>query len=472
MAKKGFDLAALAREQMGAGMAQTVETVREIALDDIDVNAANFYEKSNLDDLAANIELLGLIQPVAVKRGEGGRWTLIDGERRYQAVRSLGWKTIRAVEHRPASSVMEELMLLSANMQQRKMSSADLSKQAKRYTECLADLKRSGVNIPGRLRAAVAEAFGVSESRIAKLNAIRANLIPELLARFDAGAINEAAAYGYSQLPAAAQDALKDKWETAMSWRLEFAKHGCAAKCPDGGEPTCAAKRAVVCYEASYAKCTTCCLSCPMLRLCGGACEASKAKAEAMNADYAREHAEAMEKAKADADARRAVREADIAAAIKRADEQWTRFKSLREAAGVSLDEVGKLFGEYSGIDADDLRKAEDREDGYLRHDEGVFAEVSTEGAMEIADLLGSDVYTMIGRPCPGGWDWRDGSVELPGEYVTGTICCWGAKGFRAVNAQDYEAAHTWFPGEYDWWCVPVPPAEFETNTGEDEAYD
>lgn len=455
MAKKGFDLAALAREQMGSGMAQTVESIREIALDDIDVNEANFYAKSNLDDLAANIELVGLIQPVAVKPGEGGRWTLIDGERRYQAVKLLGWESIRAVVHRPASSVMEELMLISANMQQRKMSSADLSQQAERYTECLADLKRSGVNIPGRLRAAVAEAFGVSESRIAKLAAIRSNLIDELLAKFDLGEINESAAYSLSKLDHACQRVFVGRPELCQSWRIEVvalgAKSITAAVCPDVGEPICLARRVEVMAESGYVKCHAgCCLSCSQLRLCGGGCAGAKAKAETLTADLDRDRAELA-----------AQRE------DKAADAQWTRFKALREAAGVTLEEAAMVCD--CGIDADDLRNAEEREKGLIDLDDCLTERLTLGSALDVAELLDVDVYELAGAPNPGGWNWRDGGIDPPDIWL-GTICCWGAHGFRTVKAAAYAAARAAFPGDYDWWCEPVPPKEFKSNI--EEEYD
>lgn len=473
MAKKGFDLAALAREQMGEGMAQTVESIREIALDDIDANEANFYAKSNLDDLAANIELVGLIQPVAVKPGEGGRWTLIDGERRYQAVKQLGWDTIRAVVHRPASSVMEELMLISANMQQRKMTGADLSQQAERYTECLADLKRSGVDIPGRLRAAVAEAFGVSESRIAKLAAIRSNLIGELLARFDLGEINESTAYSLSKLDRTYQLVFVEHPELRQGWRIEVVALGMkaitAAKCPDVGEPTCRARRVEVMAAAGYVRCREgCCFNCLQLQLCGGGCAAAKAKAEALTAEAKREHAELAAKRKEMETKSAAERMTAQTALRKAADEQWTRFKLLREAAGVTLEEAATVCD--CDIDAGDLRNAEEREGGYIETDEPLTARFTLGAALDVAELLDVDVYELVGMPSSGGWNWRDGSVEIPGSAAADTICCWGAHGFRTVKASDYETAREAFPGDYDWWCEPVPPREFKSNIGEGRA--
>lgn len=203
MSKKGFDLAALAREAMGeAAAVSEVDTVERIAADLIEANDANFYEMSDLEELASSIELVGLLHPVIVKQNNlrTKPYILIDGERRYRAMTEvLGWTAVPCLVRRPMNDVVEELMLIEANRTQRKMSAADLSKQAERYTELLAKLKESGVAIPGRLRDRVAEALQVSASKLARLHAIRENLEPGLLSLFDDGDLNESTAYELSK---------------------------------------------------------------------------------------------------------------------------------------------------------------------------------------------------------------------------------------------------------------------------------
>lgn len=461
---KGFDLAALAREQMGAGMVQSVETVREIAVADIDANDGNFYSMSDIEALAANIELLGLIHPVAVKPGKGGRWTLIDGERRFRAVQSLGRETIRAVVHRPVSSVFEELMLISANMQQRKLSAADLSKQAERYTECLADLKRSGVNIPGRLRAAVAEALDVSESKLARLAAIRSKLIPEALERFDSGTINESVAYALSRIPAEYQPVIFEDEKHLQSWRVDVVADNLNKFIdPDCIEisPSCRQTRVRKVLNNGYARCSNlCCLSCFYLKLCGGGCDRAKARAEEKLAE-AKARKEAIEaEYAAKAEARKAeraeqCRESDEAWQCRESDEAWARFKTLRESAGVSTERVAEILD----MDAEDIEDAESRTcDGQFSRDEPPTAYMHALDLLMIADEFGVPAEVIAGREAPLVWDWIDGSAELPGPEVSGTICCWGSKGFRTVKAEDYSTALEAFPGEFDWWCEPVPP--------------
>jgi len=185
----------------GAGVSES-DTVTEIPARKIKTNDANFYEMSELEDLAASIELVGLLHPVLVMPdgGDGG-YILIDGERRFRAMTELlGRTSVPCIVRRPAGGIIEELMLIEANRTQRRMSDAELSKQAERFTELLAQLRDSGVEIPGRLRDRTAEALGVSASKLARLHAIREKLRPALLKMFDEGKLSESVAYEYSKM--------------------------------------------------------------------------------------------------------------------------------------------------------------------------------------------------------------------------------------------------------------------------------
>ena len=192
---KDTSLAAAIREANSGGI------VTMIPADQIRPNPKNFYEMSDLEELATSIETVGLIEPVKVRQDEDGLgWVILDGERRFRAMTEiLGWDMVQCLIRTPVDEIAEELMLIEANRTQRKMSAADLSKQAERYTELLSKLKDSGVAIPGRLRDRVAEALQVSASKLARLSAIRKNCIPEILEDFDAGKLNESVAYELSK---------------------------------------------------------------------------------------------------------------------------------------------------------------------------------------------------------------------------------------------------------------------------------
>lgn len=149
-------------------------------------NEKNFYATSSIDELADSIALNGIIEPIIVRpvRDGSGDYRIISGHRRFLAICELAkaeperWDRVPAIIREPASDVLEELLLIEANRATRVMSSADTMRQAERYRELLAELKSQGVEIPGRLRDAVAEAMQISASRLARLDVIRKNLSP------------------------------------------------------------------------------------------------------------------------------------------------------------------------------------------------------------------------------------------------------------------------------------------------------
>ena len=188
------------------------EQIVYIDLDRIDPDPANFYSLDGLDELAGNIELIGLQQPLRV-RPEGKRFVIVSGHRRRAAcmlIRDGGSDQFARgvpciVDYGEASPAMRELRLIYANSSTRVLSAAELSKQAERVTELLYELKRQGVAFPGRMREHVAAACRVSESKLARLAAIRKNLIDSYRLAFDTGRLNEGNAYRLSQESQAVQ---------------------------------------------------------------------------------------------------------------------------------------------------------------------------------------------------------------------------------------------------------------------------
>ena len=210
-----FDIASVLKDVSGPGTGK--EQIEYIQLDQIDPDPNNFYSLEGLDDLAANIELIGLQQPLRVRPGsEPGRYVIVSGHRRRAAILMIrdggsgqfdgGVPCI--VERGEASEALRELRLIYANSATRVMSAAEISKQAERVEMLLYTLKEEGMEFPGRMRDHVAEACQVSKTKLARLHAIRKNLLPELLFNFDHGYIGETVAYRISQEDKKTQRAL------------------------------------------------------------------------------------------------------------------------------------------------------------------------------------------------------------------------------------------------------------------------
>ena len=184
------------------------EQIEYIPVDQIDPDPTNFYSLDGLDELAGNIELIGLQQPLRVRPGEDGRFIVVSGHRRRAAIlmiRDGGSEQFKdgvpcIVDRLEESPAMRELRLIYANASTRVMGPAEISKQAERTEMVLYQLKEEGViEFPGRMRDHVAEACRISKTKLARLHAIRKNLVPELLEEFDAGNLNESVAYRMSQ---------------------------------------------------------------------------------------------------------------------------------------------------------------------------------------------------------------------------------------------------------------------------------
>lgn len=245
MAKKPFSVSDYIKPEDVSKLDTEATAITFIPRERLLQNEKNFYDTSSIDELADSIALNGLIEPIIVRpvRDGSGDYRIISGHRRFLAISELAkdeperWARVPAIIREPASDVLEELLLIEANRATRVMSSADTMRQAERYRELLAELKRQGVEIPGRLRDAVAEAMQISASRLARLDVIRKNLSSEWMEAFETGSLSESAAYELARLPQEQQAKVRSKAKgnpTAQSVTAIASELGREADAPAG----------------------------------------------------------------------------------------------------------------------------------------------------------------------------------------------------------------------------------------------
>jgi len=260
---KGFNLGEYLRDAGGGPTVGTPEQIEYIPLDRIDPDPENFYSLDGLDELAGNIELVGLQQPLRVRDGDKGRVIVVSGHRRRAACMMIrdggspmfdrGVPCIR--EHGESTPEMQELKLIFANSATRIMSAPELSRQTVRTRDLLARLKAGGYEFQGRTRELVASVLQTSDSRVGRLTAIREKLVPELLKYFDDDKIGETVAYRLSQeerttqlklairLGPAVQGLTKDGVEAVIDQaKKDTPSQPAAPAAPPEGEPRAAAK--------------------------------------------------------------------------------------------------------------------------------------------------------------------------------------------------------------------------------------
>ena len=353
--KKAFDLGDVLKDVLTPDTAQ--EQITYIALEKLDADAGNFYSLDGLDELAANIATVGLQQPLRVRPepGKAGFWLIVSGHRRRAALEKLAddeperWSSVPCIiEPAAASPELQELRLIFANADTRKMTSFDQSKQAERVEELLYKLQEQGYEFPGRMRDHVAAACKVSATKIAVLKAIKVNLDRPIYEKYyTTGKINETVAYELAKQPVDLQRRICDGYlkirpkldsitADFVDNYAECAERFAKLKCPlqEGLTCTNCQKMLDKCFDGGcgYKACkwnNVCCAKCDDYLNCKGRCPLldDKAKAERAKKREASAAERAEQKRKADA-------------RITIIDRAWGRFGDALRRAGMTYKQL------------------------------------------------------------------------------------------------------------------------------------
>lgn len=301
--KKGFDLADLLKDVPKLDTAGEREQIEYIDIGSIEGDPGNFYNLTQLEELASNIAVVGLQQPLRVRTSETDpeKVVVVSGHRRHAALKLLikeGDEALRAVpcirERAAGSAALQELRLIFANRDTRVISSAEVAKQVERVEMLLYQLKEEGFEFPGRMRDHVAQACKISAPKLSRLKVIRENLIPQYMNLFEKDDLPEQTAYALARLPGdfqlrmfnallttpsgATVEKVLGKYNEGWRWDSKLT-------CPDGK----ACKRGDVflrrdCETSWQGFCggNTCCLECDQAKSSYSPCErmCSKAKAQ------------------------------------------------------------------------------------------------------------------------------------------------------------------------------------------------
>ena len=92
------------------------------------------FDEGALDDLAASIRSLGIIQPITVRAMGGGRFEVISGERRLRAARRAGLKRIPAYVRDADSEAMLEMAIVE-NVQREQLNPVEVAVGYQRLIE-------------------------------------------------------------------------------------------------------------------------------------------------------------------------------------------------------------------------------------------------------------------------------------------------------------------------------------------------
>lgn len=168
---------------------------KDIDIYNIYANEDNISDQIGIDEKAAEIKLLGLLQPLEVMyepNQSGEEYKLIGGERRWRALKKLveeeDLQEFREAtcQIRKPRSKNEEIIELCISNSYRKATPEKELERIKLLTDALKDAKAAGEKImgydleSGRLRDIAAKILGKKPTQIANAMSINSNLIPEL----------------------------------------------------------------------------------------------------------------------------------------------------------------------------------------------------------------------------------------------------------------------------------------------------
>ena len=243
-----FDISAFARTFVPVSDSDT--PIRMIPLADIHPNPRNFYPKvENLDDLVESIQANGLLEPLTVVPDDKGGYRLISGHNRLSAIKRAAitqkdrWAQIPCLVLPAMDEHVEVAAIIEANRQRIK-TKALLVEEADKLTQAYMARKRSGEDLPGRIRDRVAEAMQISKTKLANLSAIKNGIkVPGIMRSWERDEIPEAAALEIARLPVEAQYRLLDyvvdghhDYSIRSVKKFALMWNGCQKECPETGE--------------------------------------------------------------------------------------------------------------------------------------------------------------------------------------------------------------------------------------------
>lgn len=189
-------------------------------------NKLNFYDLADIEELAGDILMYGLKQNLEVvyEPNEQGEYRIVAGERRWLALKHLvgqGYKDFEIATCKlttPQDEDEEQVEIIIANAYRTK-SVKDIIEEEQRLKACLERMKADGKKIKGydlqsgRLRDVISSMLKMSKTKIAQVESISNNLIPEFKEELNKERLTFSAAYELSGMSAEKQQEELEKYK-------------------------------------------------------------------------------------------------------------------------------------------------------------------------------------------------------------------------------------------------------------------
>lgn len=206
---------------------------RDISIRKMYSNDRNFYSMQDIDTLAQDIMVCGMIENLTVTYApcEKGEYRIIAGERRWRALMMLVEKgysefEIATCQIRDPEEEHEEIVQIIMANAYRDKTVMDILEEEKQLKESLQYMKENGLTLngykldSGRLRDVIAQIMNTTTTKVAQIESINKRLIPEFSQELREGRLTFSAAYELSGMKEGKQKDMLGRYrENGLTWK-------------------------------------------------------------------------------------------------------------------------------------------------------------------------------------------------------------------------------------------------------------
>lgn len=188
------------------GLADKINGVeKENFIQELDINSLvpsqnNFYGIREIEELADSIRESGLMHNLVVRRLNDGKYEIISGERRYNALKTLNYEKVPCQVRNDLSDLDAELMLIQANAAQRELTPTEKMEGIKRLEYIYRQKRDSGERLQGKTRDLIGKDLGLSGVQVGRYKKVDKDLIEPLKQKLDNEEITLTQAHTLSSL--------------------------------------------------------------------------------------------------------------------------------------------------------------------------------------------------------------------------------------------------------------------------------
>lgn len=207
--------------------------VQRVDIDNMISNSANaIYSISGIDELANNIKENNLIHNIVLRPLDNGKYRIISGHRRREALRLLverdgitEFKTpLCNIRYDIDDDLNEQLALHKASINDRELSDIEKAKQAKELQEIYRKKKERGDILVGKVRDLIGADMGISGIQAQRYLEMNDKLIPEMQQLIDDNIISGSAALEFKKRSEEEQKIIVESIRAAYSQGIEISR--------------------------------------------------------------------------------------------------------------------------------------------------------------------------------------------------------------------------------------------------------